>query len=228
MRTRTRKPKARGALAKVKKAVTTLKRSIIPGANKYIYYPPANITTSLTQGVPLIFTINAVASGTTEVYRIGDKVRYLNLEMRLHIYRVLASIGYTQSVRVLLVREKTCLGSTIALAQYFNSSTPAVSDVKNYTSRDPSRFVTLYDKVIQLAPLVVSTAGVLTSSAGTTAIKDVVIKKKLNFITTYQRSDTGAVGDIELNSLNLIIITNNTVTSDISVQCSYNLTFDDN
>lgn len=205
------------------KKVAKIERSMVPNP-KYIYSADATLTTSLTQSSPLVTLLNGFATGDTELTRTGDKAKMKYLHLNVKINRVLTTAETIRECRLLIVREKTTLGSDITPAQLFNSSTPPVYDTYNVSTRDSERFHVYYDKIFSLGPYVNSVATTAVyNNGGISPTRTFKISKKLNFVTDYSRGEAGTVADIDTNGLFLIVMTSQTNANDIVVKATWNI-----
>lgn len=222
------KKRAVRGIKKIKKDIKNLKIMNVPNY-KNIYIANNIASSNILGSSALIYVLNAVAPGSTEITRMGVICRMKSIEFKCQLYTQNTTNYNAIQVRCMLVKEKTCLGSAPALAQIFNSSTPVVYDVRNYTTRDPKRFVILYDKTMTVGARQTNNTSTFVEYNNNQSGADIHIhiKKKLNFITTYQRADAGTVGDIEQNSLSWIVITDNSTANNLGCALSSNIIFDD-
>lgn len=227
MKRRFRRFRGRGGLAK---KVANLTKKVNKRADdpRHVYFPTTNIlnvATALTNTVPHVRCLNTVTIGDTELLRQGDKCKFQNLDLSLKLKRVDGAARGPEYVRVLIVKEKTTLGSDLSLSQYFNSATPSVIDRRNIDTRDSARFTTYYDKLHILGGNVQSTGSTLHINNTVPSQKVINIFKKLNFTTDYSRGTAGTVADIDTNGLFLIMITDSVVASDITADLCYKMKF---
>lgn len=175
----------------------------------------------LSQTNPLNYTVNVMTQGTDEVNnRLGAKARFIFFQARLRfgISTVNWPTNQGGEVRVLLVKEKTALGSALSLTQFFiDTPNPYTYSLRNYTSRDSRRFKCYYDRTFRIG------VGDNTKDQ----VLNVEIYKKLNFMTNFSRNNLGTVQDIDTNSLSLICITNNTTASALNINWEYVMGFVD-
>lgn len=175
----------------------------------------------LTNVNPLNQCLNIMNQGTNEVNnRIGAKANFhfVNIKMRIAIVPGTWPATQGGDVRILLVKEKTTLGSLISLTQYFIDSTgPYTYSQRNYSDRDSNRFHCYYDKTFKIG------VGDNTKDQ----LFHVNIYKKLNFSTNYSRNNLGTVQDIDTNGLSIIVITNQTTSSALNVNWEYVMGFTD-
>lgn len=216
--------------AKLAKQVRAITRKVKPMVNNYKWKssPAGTVaTTAVTSGAPFIQLLNGIAEGADETTRIGDLLRIVGLEMNIHFFNNNATILTPSAVRVLLVQEKTALGSAVAMAQLFNSATPSPWDVRNVTTRDNSRYIIHHDQTFSLGPSVVATANATPPINYSGAIPNELqlnIDKKLNFVTDYSRGNSGTITDIDTNSLYLVILSDATpATQQVNVDVAWNL-----
>jgi len=226
-----------------KRRNTTAKKSLVKKVNwlvrkekmevnnlKHYYFGTTLLSSTFNFANPFIGCINALAEGNAGVNdRNGSKCKWNTMSMNLNFFRTTLTAADTASYRVLIVREKTSLGSNVALAQLFNSATPNVIDVFNVNNRDKRRFHVYYDKTFLLGPNVTVQSGIVNPTNfnnGPPPQKIIRIRKKLRFLTDYSRGNAGTVADIDTNGLFLVIITNNSV-SNTSVEMAMTSTFSD-
>lgn len=226
-----------------KKRTTTAKKSLVKKVNwlvrkekmevnnlKHYWFGTTLLSSTFNFANPFVGLINGLAEGNAGVNdRNGVKCKWNTMSMNLNFFRTTTTAAETHAYRVLIVREKTTLGSNIALAQLFNSATPNVIDVFNVNNRDKRRFHVYYDKTFYLGPSVTTQGGIVNPThfnTGPSPVKVLRIRKKLRFLTDYSRGNTGGVSDIDTNGLFLIIMTNNAV-SNTSVEMAMTATFAD-
>lgn len=193
---------------------------------KYVYFGTQVMTSNLTSTTPHIRLLNGLVRGNDEVnHRIGDKCKFHRLTMNLIVVNNAAVAYAEQFVRVLIIREKTALGSAIGLSQYFNASFPEIHDIRNIDTRNDKRFVTYYDKIFRLGNRTSSTAS--TTHIHSTAPPQFAIRinKKMSFETNYARSNAGTIDDIDTNSLYLVMITSNPTANIITVSGAFKFKF---
>jgi hypothetical protein len=169
-----------------------------------------------------------MTQGTSDTTRIGDKCRMKHMNMKVYLGAT-SSLTTAALVRVLLVREKTTLGSALSPTQYFDSATPDPGAYqKNVTTRDPSRFITLYDSGTKvISPSQYLAAGPCLNMA-TPNLICLEVDMGLDFITDYSRGNAGTVADIDSNGLNLVIFTSTSTASAIFAIESHTIDFTDN
>jgi hypothetical protein len=186
------------------------------------------LSTTLQNASPIVQVINVLSQGTSDTTRLGDKSRMKHMNLKIN-FGSTSGLTTASTVRVLLVREKTTLGSALSPAQYFDSATPAPATFqRNVTTRDPSRFITLYDsgtKIISPAQYLVAGPCVNMATPNLICLEQ---DMGLDFITDYSRANGGTVSDIDTNGLNLVIFTANTTASAIFVLASWTIDFTDN
>lgn len=176
---------------------------------KYVATGPINVT--ISNSAPSVSLLNGLTKGTDQTNnRIGDQVRmsFVNLRINLRmdpLTIIPSTTPAAYSCRILIVKEKTTLGSTISLTQFFNTATPYTYSQRNVSTRDPKRFKTYYDKVFMVG-----------NYGGNKEEINIKINKRLGFKTDYSRNNTGTVSDIDTNGLFLIVLTNYTGATGIN------------
>lgn len=186
------------------------------------------LSASLQNASPIVATLNVLSQGTSDTTRIGDKCRMRHLNCKVYLGAT-SSLTTAALVRVMLVREKTTLGSALSPSQYFDSATPDPGAFqKNVTTRDPSRFITLYDSGCKvISPSQYLAAGPCLNMA-TPNLICMEMDMNLDFVTDYSRANGGTVTDIDTNGLNLIIFTSTSTASAIFAIESHTIDFTDN
>lgn len=176
---------------------------------------------SVTAAIPTITVINALGAGDTNILRDGAKVRWKRLTMKL--YCKAAAMTDERAVRIIVVREKTALGSAPTLAQLMSSATPAPFDMYNRTTRDfANRFRIIWDSgVFSIGPNISDYTSITGLNTSVPSSRCFNITKRFNFVTDYSRGDAATVADIETNSLSVIYITDNTITNGLLIAGSY-------
>lgn len=195
---------------------------------KYVYYPDQQMSSSIYSASPFTLTMNILPTGLTETnQRVGDLIRFNYLDLNLHLFRTLSSLsGASDCVRVLIVREKTALGSALSLNQLFNSATPTPRDTFNVTTRDHHRYEVYYDKTVLIGPNVSSVAASTLSYNQASPMECFLhISIPFHFVTDYSRGTSGSVSDIDTNSLTLVILNDSGTASDLVAYGSFTLKF---
>jgi len=197
--------------------------------NKYINTTQAAISSSSTViTAPYVFTLNAVAQGTTENTRIGRLVKNRWLDLDLDIWT--GPLNQTFGVRVYIVAETTALGSALSPSQFFvDASNFSPYSQRDRTSRNASRYVVLWDsKPFPLGGAPVSTAlGNVAVNGISPQERIISIHLPLKFSTDYSRGSAGTIADIDTNSLTLLVVTDNTSSGALAVSGGYTLCFND-
>lgn len=166
----------------------------------------------------IYFTMNGLSQGTSMSTRIGEKVRFTYLDFHMSFYNSNASGRSNGLVRVLIVREVPADGTSLTLLDLFNATTPnspPVNSSYNFQTVDfPHRFKILHDQVFP-------------TDVYNNVNKEIHIRKKLNFTTSYTRSNTGTIADIDKNSLTCVVITDWTANNNLYASFNYNLFYTD-
>lgn len=221
--------------AQVRTLLQSAKRQVVNP--KYIVGSVTNLST-LLNSTPYVTTLNTVTEGSDETNRVGDKARFNWLKLNFQVVPNSAQLTGCYQIRMMLVKESTCLGSALSLAQFLRGSgTPSVISNQNYVTRDHSRYKVYYDSgAMLIGPS--ATAVVPAGSSGTIATYDIwnggsgdnvcrFIHKKLDFTTDYSRGNAGTVSDIDTNSFSLILITDCTQSGAFDINVDYVLEFID-
>lgn len=187
------------------------------------------VTASLRVAAPTTTVLNGLVQGTTNVSRIGEKVNFKTIDLR---FRLITNSTLTTeaSVRIMLVKERTALGSAPSLQGILGSATPNTWSTRNVTDRDPNRYHIYYDKVFYMSPGSWSLNGTGTSTFYNPARPSIIlgsIVKKLDFVTDYSRSNAGDETDMDANCLALVAITDHGVASAMTLSYEMNLGFQD-
>ncbi len=169
---------------------------------------------TVTQSTPFTLLLNGLQNGAARNQRIGQRATFGTLDMNIRLMTGTNSFSNAQSTRVMIVREKPCLGTALSLESLLDAAAPYTHYVYNYKDRDfTTRFFVIYDEVFSLDGV-------------SPFAQTLRIKKSLNFTSNYARGDTGTVTDIDTNSLYLVVITDWTSASTPpSFVYDYNLFF---
>jgi len=190
---------------------------------KYIQSGDTSVGGTLTNSAPFSAIMNALAEGLGENnVRVGDKCHFNRLQLRVVVFPGAATT--TNTLRCLVVRETTTLGSAVAPTQYFLDSTPGALSCRNYTTRNNKRFITYLDKTWLLGP----PASPLASPFQNFSVPDMIhfdVDMPLDFTTDYSRGNAGTVADIDTNGLSILFITDNTVSGSFTPHYEYVLSF---
>ncbi len=160
--------------------------------------------------------LNGLVQGTDVNDRVGDKVRFIKLEIS-GIAQTAAVVGGSAVVRFCVVQDKQPNGTTFTTSELMEDQNDIWSLYNNVFS---SRFNVLYDKIIDL--------NVLAANASAITYRSFRKTKKLNIVTHYS-SAVGTIVDIETNSLYFIYASNIASGSDDPVAHAHvRLTYTDN
>lgn len=186
------------------------------------------LTTSLVNSTPQVVVLNVLSQGTSETTRIGDKARMRHLTVRLH-FGTASSQTTSTMLRAMIVREKTTLGSALSPSQYFDSATPSPPTwQRNVTTRDPSRFVTLWDSGTRIIGRDEFATATPTKNYADSPLVCMECDIPLDFVTDYSRGNAGTVSDIDTNGLNLVVFTSTATANGVYCGYSFTLTYSDN
>jgi len=197
--------------------------------NKYINSTQAAISSATAVATaPFIFTLNAVAQGTTENTRIGRLVKNKWLDLDLQTWA--GSINDQIGVRIYIIAETTALGSALSPSQFFvDASVFSPYSQRDRTTRNASRYVVLWDsKPYTLGGAPVATAFSNVACNGVSPVQRIhSIHLPLNFSTDYSRGSAGTIADIDTNSLTLLMVTDNSTSGALFASGGYTLCFND-
>lgn len=207
-------------IAKIKKTIKAIEPEI-----KVAHTTIA--ATLFDNSLPRIFTLNGLTKGTNVNQRLGNKVRAKKLELSFQVYANAPTLLFDTLVRVMVVREKTSLGSLVSLSGLLGSATPLTYFVQNYQTRDTSRYHILKDTVFGIGPVSHATAAGTTPTPQYPSIRDYKVSVPLNLVVDHARGNVGDVTDIDTNGLFIIFITDVATVSALSVRGEYNYMFMD-
>lgn len=183
----------------ISKELRVLRGKIEDGSNllpkcKFFAIGQANVTTAS----PIQYLVNGMLQGVDNGARIGDEVKFLEIDMILKLWTTSSAMdnSTTQSraMRVILVREKPCLGVALSFGSLFDTSNPPTYSLYNHVDRDfKNRFYILFDKTYIID--------------GLNFEKNIAFSKKLRFKSSYARGQAGDITDIDTNSLYLVVLT---------------------
>lgn len=214
--------KKESAVKKLSKKVTALALSR-PVQTRYVAVYNGTGSGNFKIAAPATILLNGIAEGSDEINRVGDRGRCKWLDLKVYVFNqgINLMLG-TFQVRLMVVREKTALGSTIQYAQLLQNAAPQTYTLRNYITRDHNRFEVLYDQTKTIGPLANSAAAVYNgyNNNAPSNITFDVKKLKLDFITDYSRGNAGTIADIETNSLHFLLFTDNPVDSSLGAQYS--------
>lgn len=168
--------------------------------------------TSLDNSNPLWLNLNSpIVVGSNEGQRIGHRFRNKFVEVRIQ----LGYVGGNQaqcSVRAMLYIDKNPRGQANPI---FGGTTPWTDSVRDFQGDNQHNFKVLYDKTYDCS--------------SQKYIINIVIKKKLNFISDSSRGNTGTYTDQDTGALYLLLFTNNQYTAGNAIlyQGHYNLAYSD-
>jgi hypothetical protein len=175
-----------------------------PVQNKWILLSAGN--SNVTLASPFLVNLNAVAQGTSNVARVGSKVRMV--EMDLIVQVVYGPSADSLAARFLIVRDVAAEGVLTTNGEIFTSA-GGCDSIRNYTTVNPDRYIVLLDHIFdrtELVPAIIST-----STNGSTYLWKKTIK--LGFVTDYSRGNAGTIADIDTNAITAIGICNDTIAT---------------
>lgn len=207
-------------IAKIKKTIKAIEPEI-----KVAHTQVA--ATLFDSSIPRIFTINGLIKGTGVNNRVGNKVRAKKAELSFQVYANAPTLLFDTLVRVMVVKEKTSLGSPLALNQLLGSSTPLTYFLQNYQTRDVSRYTIIKDTVFGIGPVSHASAAATTPLAQYPSIRDYKVTIPLNLVVDHARGNVGDVTDIDTNGLFIVFITDVATVSALTVRGEINYHFMD-
>lgn len=172
-------------------------RRSMPRSLEKKYLDTALTSTADISAGAVLNSLNLVPQGTTDVTRIGNKIRITNINC--HGYannddQTTAAFG-GGNLRVILFQDKQCNGATAAVTDILKSA-----NIQSFRNMDQvDRFNILYDKVHHI-PIMATNA--LHTSYGARYWK---INKKCN-IDVHFSSTTGAITEIRSNNIGILYI----------------------
>lgn len=196
----------------LKRKVATITKDI---EDKFII-STVNTGTTFNQLNPVYILLNPLAQGTGSYARIGSKCKFTHIELGVQLY--MTATNNTRELnmcRVLLVREKPAQGTIFSPVSFWNTTVPYTYTLFEKDQRTfDERFVVHYDKTVLIDPVKQFT-------------HNIKINRKLNFITEYNRNNTGTITDIDINALYLLIITDQVTANFIAYRYDLSLRFED-
>lgn len=182
-----------------KAPVSKQANKLIPKVNttaerKQIY---GNLTDTRLNTTSNTNCINPMAQGTADGTRVGDKVVFKSLDIRLRVYSTIPT-----SVRLILFIDTKPKSSYPGLSDVLDSNDPQTGSYGVMSHRNKinlARYVILFDKWFTFNPQISST------------VQEKVFHfyKKLNLGTDYSRGNAQTYADIETNAIYLMGLSNN-------------------
>lgn len=225
---RKRTSRKRGGFSKLKREVRKIAKAVYPQNWKYTGNFGANVAfaTNISNGSPAATLLNGVATGTTELTRVGDICQLHDIDVRGNIVST-ANLTSETKVRVMMIWEgKSALGALASFSGVLDSATPQTFAQRNCTTRDPKRYRILYDKTFGLGIKSTASATPVLNFAAPNIVQ-FHIKRKLNLVSDYSRGVAGTVADIDTGVLTLFIFTDTGDLNSVSCTGSYQLRFSD-
>jgi len=220
-----RKKNPKPTSGELEKRLNRLDRIVhsVPRNMKYIIKGVVS-SAGIVTASPYSLCINTVATGTDEVSRIGDKLKFHWLEFSINFVATTSLIA-TTFVRYVLVREKTTLGAAVSYAQYLDTATPSASlALRNWNTRDQTRFVTIFDSGAKVLGRVSNATPVNFAEPDQIAFHH---HFPLDFIADYSRGTAGTVADIDTNGVTLLVFTDTSTASAVNTNYSATFCFED-
>lgn len=202
--------------------ISAVERKLVSNP-KWINPTYTQMAPSITNAAPYTFCVNAVVQGTSENTRIGAKIRMTSFEANLSVSNTsTAQIDVVSAYRILVIQEKTCLGSNISPTQVFLDSPAYPHSMRDHTNRDASRFIFLYDSGVQFVYAPTSALASPFQNFGTfPSIRNHHIKFKTDIVASMERANNGNVGDIDTNGVSIVILTDSTTANAVQMYGAY-------
>jgi hypothetical protein len=189
-----------------------------PVQNKWILLSAGNSNVVLSS--PFLVNLNAVAQGTSNVARVGSKVRMVEMDL---IVQVVYGTGCDSfAARFLIVRDVAAEGVLTTNGEIFTSA-GGVDSIRNYTTVNPDRYIVLLDHIFDRNELIPSTISTSTGNAVYLWRKTI----KLGFVTDYSRGNAGTIADIDTNAITAIGICNATQANTVAFSFASAIRFTD-
>jgi len=135
--------------------------------------------------------MNNTSQGTSAIDRTGRQT--LNCELQLRSSFQLNTASAWDLIRLVILVDKECRGAQAGwgdLFQYTTFGTAAVNSPFNFDNV-PSRFTILHDETFALN----------SHWSGAPTIREVLVRKKLDFKTHFYNTNTGAIADVDSGSI---------------------------
>lgn len=178
---------------------TSAYRRSIPGSAEKKYFDtaftPADMSTT-----GLIFSLNRIEQGTSNIQRIGNKLTIKNINLRLIPYLTSSTNNVAGSVfRIMLLVDKQANGTEPVRSDILVGSAGDVTSFRNLNNDE--RFDVLYDKFITLNHNMEETTGGDSDIAKGQCKK---VSKKCNYVINYS-STTNDITAIRSNDVVLAL-----------------------
>jgi len=197
--------KRRGTRNSSKAIITKVKKMIaVQQEPKFIVTANTEISDVLTASVPYIGLLNPLVQGTTDNTRIGDRVRFTKLNLRLNLY---GPAGLNNHIRVFVFKSKDPHGVAPTITNLFNTATPSNISHANFVSLD---WTHRYQ-------LMASRDCALTSSYSTQRAAHMCeINVSLgNAISDYSIGNAGTVADMDKNAYYLVLLSDSATATNV-------------
>jgi hypothetical protein len=199
---------------------------------KFINPTVATLSGSIINGTALNVCLNAVAQGTSENARIGAEIKMHHLHLDIQMISGAANTQqanpYGAGYRVYVVREKTALGSALAPGQFLLDANPEPLSQRDKTTRDYHRYTVLFDSGPQMLGPQISALASPFANLSLPPVRYHNIDINLgDVISNYSRGNAGTVADIDMNSISLLVVTDNGTANAVSCRGAWELQFFD-
>lgn len=220
---RTRRPQPSNVASRLAALEGRIRNELVNNP-KWINPAVSQMVASITTAAPYTFCVNAVAQGTGENARIGAKIRMKSFEANLTLNN--SSTAQQDPIvqyRLLIIQESTTLGSNLAPTQIFLDSPALPQSMRDHTNRNPKRYHFLYDSGVQfLGALSSALASPFQNFGAYPSDRNHHISlKNLNIVADMSRANNGNVGDIDTNGVSILILTDCSVASVLSLTGTY-------
>lgn len=196
--------------AKQNVKLATLSRKV-NALSEYKYTRTSQTAVIFSNTAPYTQLLNGMVTGDDKYSRSGVRLECRNIDILLTLYNSNNTFTNDNFIRVVLLREKPNLGSTVlSLTSLFDTTTPTHMTPFNMNTRDfKKRFTILYNRVVN------------TWNGSNLAQITVNIKKRVKFIVDYSRSNVGTGADIDTNAIYLCVISDKVAGSPSTLSLKY-------
>jgi len=189
---------------------------------KWINPAFGTLTNTVTNIAPYAFCVNAVAQGTSENTRIGAKIRMKSFEANFLVQNTAtAQQDQVLTYRIMVIRERTTLGSNLAASQIFLDANPIPASMRDHTNRDASRYQFLYDSGVKELGCTSSALASPFSNFARPFTAAHHVRFNCDILSDQSRANNGNVGDIDTNGVSILILTDTTVAGYLVVTGAY-------
>lgn len=226
---------------RIKKIDKSIELKMLQSYQSSYNNPNTLLTTTWTYLNPVQYLLNPSILGTTNVTRLGDKIRMTSLHVSGQIYQTDGGtvLGINIPIRIIVFIHKKPRGTSAILTQsgttagntalFYNVGGGAPTTYQQYDTgvniNMYDSYKILFDKVYKLKTEVGAYVPSTDNDISVNPYINFNIRKKLNYITDYSRSNSGSVLDIEANALYIAFITD--TNSGLSLEMDSRVYFKD-